>query len=118
MLTCYSAVLNLLAVYRRQGTVHPEDFKGIVTRTPTERLEWLIEAEDCAKAHTHLQELLAAYEMFLQRTAIGSSQLAEHFGDKAKHLDYMREANDFGNKIFLALSSVGEDTPLYRHLMV
>lgn len=118
MLTCYSAILNLLAVYRRHGTVHPDDFKNIVSRTPTARLELLIDADDCTAAHGHLRELLWAYEMFLERTAVGGAALAEMFDDKATHLEYMREANDFGNKLYLALGSVGEDTVFYRHLMV
>lgn len=118
MLTCYSAVLELLAICRRQGTVHPRDFREVVGRTPTQRIEWLIAADDCRTAHDNLCELLMAYEMFLQRTAVGRAALAEQFGDKAKHAEYMREANEFGNKIYLALGSVGEGTSLYRHLMV
>lgn len=118
MLTCYSAILELLALCRRQGTVHPRDFEEVVRRTPTQRIERLIAAEDFRAAHDNLRELLQAYEMFLQRTAVGGATLAEEFGNKATHADYMREANEFGNKIYVALGSVGEDTPLYRHLMV
>lgn len=118
MLTCYSAVLELLAVCRLQKTVHPCDFRVIVGRTPAQRIEWLSASEDLRTAHYDLRELLQAYEMFLQRTAVDGAALAEEFGDKAKHAEYMREANEFGNKIYVALGSVGGDTPLYRHLMV
>jgi hypothetical protein len=118
MLTCYSAILELLALCRRQGTVHPRDFEEVVRRTPIQRIEGLLAAEDCSAAHDHLRELLQAYEMFLQRTAVGGAALAEEFGNKEKHAVYMREANEFGNKIYSALRSVGELTPLYRHLVV
>lgn len=118
MLTCYSAILSLLAVYRCQGTVHPDDFKCIVNRTPTERLEWLADVKECATAHDHIRDLLSAYAMFLERTSIGSSELAKLFDNKETHLSYMREANEFGDKVYLALRSVGEDTPFYRHIVV
>lgn len=118
MLTCYSAILELLALCRRQGTVHPSDFEEVVGRTPIQRIERLMAAEDCSDAHDELRELLQAYEMFLERTAVGGAALAEEFGNNETHSVYMGEANEFGNKIYSALRSVGGVTPLYRHLVV
>lgn len=118
MLTCYSAILELLALCRRQGTVHPCDFEEVVGRTAVQRIESVMAAEDCSAAHDKLRELLQAYEMFLQRIAVGGAALAEEFGNKETHEVCMREANEFGEKIYSALRSVGESTPLYRHLVV
>lgn len=39
MLTCYSGVIYLLAVYAKQNTLHPEDVHSMVKISPTERLE-------------------------------------------------------------------------------
>ena len=41
MLTCYSALLCLLAVYARGKTVSPKDALEIISQTPTERLDAL-----------------------------------------------------------------------------
>ncbi|MBI3474278.1 MAG: hypothetical protein HY010_00975, partial [Acidobacteria bacterium] len=42
LLTCYSALLYLLAVYGREQTVSPTDALAMIGLTPTERLEWLL----------------------------------------------------------------------------
>jgi hypothetical protein len=42
LLTCYSALLFLLAVFVEKQTVRPDDVKQMVSITPTERLELLL----------------------------------------------------------------------------
>ena len=39
MLTCYSALVYLLALHNSAGTVTPDDVRGMVAKSPTERLE-------------------------------------------------------------------------------
>ena len=58
LLTCYSAILSLLAVYRQKKTVTPTDCLSIIHRTPTERLEWLLEQSELNTAHLNLEKLL------------------------------------------------------------
>jgi hypothetical protein len=41
LLTCYSALLYLLAVFNSQKSVTPSDAMAMTKLTPTERLEWL-----------------------------------------------------------------------------
>ncbi len=118
MLTCYSAILNLLSVHGSQGTVHPDDFKAIVGRTPTERLEWILNVEEGARTREHVSDLLTAYDRFMQRTSVGSERLANEFDDRDTHIRYMSEANEFGKKIHYALFSVGGETEFYRHIVV
>jgi predicted nucleotidyltransferase len=45
LLTCYSALLYLLATYVNQNTVHPTDAISMTMLSPTERLEWLLGRE-------------------------------------------------------------------------
>ena len=41
MLTCYSAIVYLLAIYAKSNTVRPDDVRKMVALTPTRRLERL-----------------------------------------------------------------------------
>ena len=49
LLTCYSGLLYLLAVYSRRKTVSPTDVVDMSRLTPAERLEWLL-----AETHQYL----------------------------------------------------------------
>src|SRR5262245_52132623 len=51
LLTCYSALLYLLAIYTRKGTVTPLDARKMIRLTPTERLEWLLDQPRLKDAH-------------------------------------------------------------------
>jgi hypothetical protein len=62
VLTCYSAILVLLATYNRNGSVHPDDALSMIRLTPTERLEWLSSQADLTDAHPALRGLLEQYE--------------------------------------------------------
>ena len=68
MLTCYSALVYLLALHNAAGTVSPEDVRGMVARSPTERLEWLLTLEYLKDAHGVVGELLDKYSEFLGNT--------------------------------------------------
>lgn len=52
LLTCYSALLYLLAIYGRDHTVTPVNAAEMAAMTPTERIEWLRNQADLAEAHT------------------------------------------------------------------
>src|SRR6202023_3331392 len=39
LITCYSAILYLLAIFRKNGTVSPQDALEMIDFTPTQRLE-------------------------------------------------------------------------------
>src|SRR5690242_18810396 len=79
LLTCYSALLYLLRVYDRAHTVTPRDAADMASMTPTERIEWLRGQEDSAEATTALDELLAAYERFLESTDKSEPDLIKEF---------------------------------------
>jgi len=118
LLTCYSALLYLLAVYDRQGTVAPSDAVGMISLTPTERLEWILHQPDLDRAHANVNELLAHYERFLQTTNNEEDELVSRFMEKRTSQSYMSDAYKFGDILFKVLTSIGGENRFYRLLVV
>lgn len=117
LLTCYSALLYLLAVFTRNKTVGPNDAVSMIALTPTERLEWLATEPHFAEAHPSITELLRAYEEFLSRTDESEGRLVERFMDKAQSSEFFKSASQLGNLVFEVLDKVGEKN-LFRRLLV
>lgn len=118
LLTCYSALLYLLAVYRRSETVHPMDAIAMIRLTPTERLEWLTSQPYLGAAHAPLKELLHQYEIFLRTTNVNKDELVQSFMDKATSQLHMGEAYTFGDLMFKALTTIGNGNRFHRLLVV
>ncbi len=118
MLTCFSAILNLLAKYRQNRTVTVIDLCEIVYSTPTERLEWILNCDELNDSHDKVQSLLDTYNAFLSKSSVGTTSLLELFSNTEDHKTYMAEAAAFGDKMYESLKAVGGDSPLLRQLMV
>ena len=118
MLTCYSALLYLLAVYGKQDTVHPDDILSMRKLSPTERLEWLLGQNECAAAHEAIKNLLGQNEEFLKLTNALEAELIKIFLDRESARKLMKEANGFGDYMFVALNHLGGNNRLHRLLVV
>src|SRR5213594_4182804 len=119
MLTCYSALLYLLALHNRKGTVSPEDVRAMVANSPTERLEWLLTLEDTdGKAHSLVQKLLDMYAAFLINTNADEKTLLERISDKTVRQQYFQEAHAFGDAVFDLIEIIGQKSRLHRLLVV
>jgi len=118
LLTCYSALLYLLAVYGRQNTVSLDNVVQMTQLTPTKRLEWLLEQNNIADARPAIQRLLDQYEAFLKTTNIPEKELIDKFQNKTTNQAYMAAANAFGQSMFDALTSIGKGSRLHRLLIV
>lgn len=118
LLTCYSALLYLLAVLTKNETVGPTDVKHMISLTPTARLEWLLAQSHCAKAHGSIQNLITQYESFLQKTDAPEKELVELFKDKQKRKEHFGSQYDFGNAVSEVLTIIGEGSLFYRLLVV
>jgi predicted nucleotidyltransferase len=118
LLTCYSALLYLLAVYAKQSTVSPSDALAMIKLTPTERLEWLREQSDLANARETITKLLDQYERFLETTNAPETELVRVFLDPKTSHDYMNAAYTFGDFMFEALSLIGNGNRFHRLLVV
>lgn len=118
LLTCYSGLLYLLAVYRRQKTVNPGDAMTMIGLTPTERLDWLLAQQDLSHAHSGIAKLLGQYERFLEATNCDEATIIQRFMDKEKSRAYMEDAYQFGDVMFHVLNSIGGGNRFHRLLVV
>ncbi len=118
LLTCYSALLYLLAMYGRQDTVHPSEALDMISLSPTGRLEWLIAQPDLTSAHDRVRNLLGHYETFLTTTNMSEADLVQKFMDKAISEEYMSAAYKFGDLMFDVLGAIGSGNRFHRLLVV
>jgi len=118
LLTCYSGLLYLLAIYGAQRAVSPSDAVAMIALTPTERLQWLRGRPELAHAHEALDKLLGQYERFLETTNAGETELINRFMDKKTSQSYLTAAYEFGDLVFDALSRIGNGNRFHRLLVV
>jgi predicted nucleotidyltransferase len=115
LLTCYSALLFLLAIFLERKTVSPDDVKEMVVYTPTERLEQLLKLKRWAPAHEALRELIARYESFLSSTDYKEDEIVSKIMNGSLTL---RFDNRFGDLVRDAMESVGGKNSFHRMLIV
>lgn len=118
MLTCYSALLYLLAIFSEQHTVHPGNAVAMIKLTPTERLEWLRDQPHLARAKDVVTKLLDQYERFLEITNAAEAELIARFMDKKMSREYMSAAYGFGDSVFETLTLIGNGNRFHRLLVV
>lgn len=118
LLTCYSALIYMLAVYKRDGTVSRDDIRDMTRKTPTERLEWLKSENSFSVSCGSVDSLLSQYEKFLKTTNKNEEDLIAEFSDSERASKHMQEANTFGTLAFDTLNCIGRENPFYRLLVV
>lgn len=118
LLTCYSSLLYLLAVFSSKKTVSPEDAIEMTRLTPTRRLEWILQQVHCASYRPKVEDLLSSYEKFLQSTDEPEESLVELFSDREHSRALFSAANLFGNLVFDILEGIGQGNRFHRVLVV
>lgn len=118
LLTCYSAILYLLALFGLNGTVSPSEAVEMVHLSPTERLEWLEQQPEFADAADTVRSILHLYGLFLERTNRSESEQVDMFLDRRASSEYSAEAGRFGDLMFNILNLVGKNGPFHRLLVV
>jgi len=118
MLTCYSGLLHLLAIYSRSNTVQPDDVRDMTRLSPTKRLEWV--RAQIPAVRESVDELLTQYATFLTNTDADEATMLRRFQDPQFGKQMVDDAGAFGDKVFTLLRSVGEGNGqrLYRLLLV
>ena len=81
LLTCYSALLYLAAIYAANRTVSPQDVLKMIAMTPTERIVWMLAEGSVSAAHGKLQRVLDLYEQFLRSTDAPEVELLGRFAE-------------------------------------
>jgi len=117
LLTCYSALLYLLASYSRKGTVSPSDAVEMIKMSPTQRLEWLM-GQAASDAHSKILDLLNQYERFLASTDASEDSLIKNFLDKEQSKMYLDSAYRFGDLVAESLEIIGQGNRFYRLIVV
>jgi predicted nucleotidyltransferase len=118
LLTCYSALLYLLDVFKNNGTVTPDDALAMVTLSPTARIEEIRSKANSKITGKCLDVLLDKYDNFLKVTDVPESDLIEQFSDDKTSARHFKEAKEFGTSMFEALSLIGGKSEFYRLLVV
>ena len=118
LLTCYSALLYLLAIFHDKHTVSPADTAAMIKLTPTRRLEWLASQSNLAEARPKIDELLKCYEEFLDNTSHPEAELVQRFMEKEQSKRYFESANRFGDLVFEVLDAVGRKNRFHRLIVV
>lgn len=118
LLTCYSGILYLLAVFGKKGTVSPQDALTMIGMTPTERLQWLGKEPTVSDARPTISKLLAQYEQFLETTNVPGEELIDVFMEKPKSNEYMKAAYHFGDSVYEILTCIGKGSIFHRLLVV
>ncbi|MDH2346348.1 hypothetical protein [Bradyrhizobium sp. SSUT77] len=118
LMTCYSALLYLLAVYNARKSVSPADALEMIKLTPTERLEWLRSQTELKDAADTITRLLDQYDLFLEATNSKESELIQRFMDKDASHSHMKAASEFGDTMFEALAKIGNGSRFFRLLVV
>lgn len=118
MLTCFSALIYMLGIYKANGTVTPADALRMVGLTPLERLEAMRSDPDDAELKSALDRALERYDAFLETTADGDDVLRERFADREGRTALNAQSNHFGDAVHDVLRHVGGDNRFYRLLVV
>lgn len=118
LLTCYSALLYLLAIYGEKSCVSPDDALEMIKLTPTQRLEWLLKQERLKDSHQDVKKLLSCYDAFLETTNVDEKSLIEVFMDKDEAKRLMDKAHELGDIMFAALNKIGGGNRFHRLLVV
>ncbi len=118
LLTCFSAILMLLAVHSKRGTVTPSDAREMVRTTPTERLGWI--ADLLPESGGACDAVTTAYEQFLAATANPEAELLAAFRAAAAPvlIGGPEGAESLGKAVFEAISAVGGGSRFHRLLLV
>lgn len=118
LITCYSALLYLLAIYQINNTVTPKDAKLMVSLSPTERIQYIASELVSGDTARSLENLIQQYEVFLEKSNAPEHELIDAFMNKDKLASFVEDASNFGDLMFESLKSVGGESEFYRLLVV
>lgn len=117
MLTCYSALLCILSIYNRNGTVTIEDMGAVCSFTPLQRVEWL-KGQEPGVAAGLLSKIENEYEVFLEVTDCSQELLEESFRNATKQRELLERSYTFADSVFETINCIGKGSKMHRMLVV
>jgi hypothetical protein len=118
LLTCYSGLLYLLAVFCRKGSVSPSEAQEMTQLTPMDRLRWLLAQPELSDAHPFVRKLIDQYDEYLESTNFSEAALVQRFQNEDESKRYIEAAYLFGDSVFDALTHIGAGNRFHRLLVV
>lgn len=115
ILTCYSAILYLLAMYSTNGTVTQSDAVQMCSMTPMERLLSLRGSSDLSHTRGVIENLIEMYDRFLHTASQETAKLEQQIQDNE---GYTRDDYKFGQEMFNAINSIGGGNEFHRLIIV
>jgi hypothetical protein len=115
MLTCYSGIVYLMAVYARDNRVQPDDVRTMIAISPTERLEAITAADFgftgsiTAELQEAVDNALKGYSEFLKITHHGSSKAVRIYN--ADETMWRQKSYAFGSYLSTMIDRLGEVSP-------
>lgn len=112
MLTCYSAIVYLLAMYSKNSTVRPDDVREMVSLTPTRRLERLADCnfwgkgEDISIIQASIYQALDCYSQFLELTHQDKRKAVKEYEDNEGH--WRERSYSFGESLSTLVDVLGK----------
>lgn len=125
MITCYSAVMYLLARHIVANTVSPQDVKDMVALTPSERLEWITlyvhpTGDDGQRFTDLMHEVVEDYSSFLAFSHGPREKIEAEFD--SNFAQWREDSYNFGRKFAEALTILGQSSSpfdgLYRIILI
>ena len=119
LLTCYSSLMMLLAIYSRERTVTPEAAFEMTKMTPSGRVKAIVDGPHRIDGvEQDVSSLFKKYDRFLQTTDDSEANLIARFLDRSEASALTREASEFGEVVFNILSAIGQGNRFHRLLVV
>lgn len=116
LLTCYSALAYLLMVFNERQTVSIDDAEGMVSLSPTQRIDEI--GRRLVGASTPARRILEIYEKFLSTTDSPEADLVSRFLDQSDRRRLIDQASGLGDAVFDLIRALGRDSRLDRLLVV
>lgn len=117
LLTCFSGLLFLLATFKINKTVRPDDVKRMVSLSPTGRLEWMLREGKLSDASNEISDILERYERFLVAKS-DDNKFRQMFETSEDTKQNMADAQAFSESVFIAINKIGENNIFHRLLLV
>lgn len=112
MLTCYSAIIYLMALYARNNCVSPDDVNTMVKLSPTERLEFVankdfgFDSQVAASLNVHVYNALSHYSDFLALAHLDQRKAARLY--KSNESKWRNDSYEFGRHLSSMIDTLDE----------
>jgi hypothetical protein len=116
LLTCYSALLWMLAEYRTAGTVSLDRVRQLFARSPIDRIKDLSTADPSLAAP--VEQLLQAYEQFLNTTSKPKDEIIAQILTDGRRKAQPEASPSLGEAVYDLLQKVGQDSDFHRMIVV